>query len=315
MRCEEMLRELVTREVDHIYASTIRGRPDMWNAKLWSRVYGFKQGGEGMATKKNDCTRDKFFQKLNPKYGYFVKNCKDERERRMLAFLVLIFSPEKPYNITLTLATTLFLAYSEKKVVDWGSIIGELVHRLATNTKRGQPSYVGPFFFHLYAHENLLTDEEEIQWIGHQIMRELQTIDSEPEMGQEYSTEEDAAKFSNEERPVSKKMKLMLENLATRTRSATKHEGGGTSTFTLEDNPVEPIIRDLEGVRSRITEYERQMSTGGGTCGQPSAAEFGCRHTRGNPRSARLRELECKVDHLIMENRKATEQVRKLKAE
>ena len=40
----------------------------------------------------------------------------------MLAFLVPIFSPEKPYNITLTLATTLLLAYSEKKVVDWGSI-------------------------------------------------------------------------------------------------------------------------------------------------------------------------------------------------
>jgi hypothetical protein len=31
-----------------------------------------------------------------------VKDCKDERERRILAFLVPIFSPEKPYNITLT---------------------------------------------------------------------------------------------------------------------------------------------------------------------------------------------------------------------
>ena len=123
----------------------------------------------------------------------------------MLAFLVPILSPEKPYNITLTLATTLLLAYSEKKVVDWGSIIGELVHRLATNTKRGQPSYIGHFLFHLYAHENLLTDEEETQWTGHQIMRELQTTDSEPEMGQEYSKEEDAADFNNKERPMSKK--------------------------------------------------------------------------------------------------------------
>ena len=96
-----------------------------------------------MATKREDCTRDKFSQRLDPKYGYFVKNCNDERERRMLAFLVPIFSPEKPYNITLTLATTLLLAYSEKKVVDWGSIIGELVHKLATNTKCGQPSYIG----------------------------------------------------------------------------------------------------------------------------------------------------------------------------
>jgi hypothetical protein len=88
-----------------------------------------------MATMKEDCTRDKFSQKLDPKYGYFVKNCKDERLRRMLAFLVPILSPEKPYNITLTLAITLLFAYSEKKVVDW--IVGTPV---AANTKRGQPS-------------------------------------------------------------------------------------------------------------------------------------------------------------------------------
>ena len=60
VRSEDMVRELVTREVDRIYASTIRGRPNRWNAKLWSRVYGFEHGGEGMATKREDCTRDKF---------------------------------------------------------------------------------------------------------------------------------------------------------------------------------------------------------------------------------------------------------------
>jgi hypothetical protein len=43
----------------------------------------------------------------------------------MLVFLIPILSPEKPYNITLTFTTTLLLAYSEKKVVDWGCIIGE----------------------------------------------------------------------------------------------------------------------------------------------------------------------------------------------
>jgi hypothetical protein len=65
------------------------------------------------------------------------------------------------------ISTTLLLAYSEKKVVDWGSIIGELVHKLATNTKRGQPSYIGPFLFYLYAHGNLLTNEEETQWTSY----------------------------------------------------------------------------------------------------------------------------------------------------
>ena len=44
VRCEEMVRELVTGEVDQVYAFTIRGRLDRWNAELWSRVYEFKQG-------------------------------------------------------------------------------------------------------------------------------------------------------------------------------------------------------------------------------------------------------------------------------
>ena len=64
------------------------------------------------------------------------------------------------------------------------------MHKLATNTKRGHSSYIGPFLYHLYAHGNLLTDEEEIQWTSHQFMRELQTTDSEPEMGHEGSKEE-----------------------------------------------------------------------------------------------------------------------------
>jgi hypothetical protein len=120
------------------------------------------------------------------------------------------------------------------------------VHKLATNTKRGQPSYIGPFLFHLYAHGNLLTDEKEIQWTSYQFMRELQTTDSEPEMGHEGSKEEDVVELSNEERSVTKKRKLMLGNHTTRTRSATKPVGCGTTTFPLEDNPVDAIIRDLE---------------------------------------------------------------------
>ena len=85
VRSEDMVRELVTGEVDRVYASTIRGRPDRWNAELWGNVYRFKQGGKGMATKREDYTRDKFSLRLDPKYGYFVKDCKEKRERRMLA--------------------------------------------------------------------------------------------------------------------------------------------------------------------------------------------------------------------------------------
>ena len=77
-------------------------------------------------------------------------------------------------------------------------------------------------------------------------MRKLQTTNSAPEMGHEGSKKEDVVEFSNEERPVTKKRKLMLGIHATRTRSATKPVGGETFTFPFEDNPVDFIIRDLE---------------------------------------------------------------------
>ena len=93
VQCEEMVRELVIGEVDQVYASTMRGRPDRWNAELWSKVYGFKQGGEGMATKKEDCTRDKLSKKLNPKYGYFVKKLQGRERKKDISFLGTHFEP------------------------------------------------------------------------------------------------------------------------------------------------------------------------------------------------------------------------------
>ena len=267
-----------------------------------------------MATNREDCTRDKFSQRLDPKYGYFVKDRKDERKRRMLAFLVPIFSPEKSYNITLTLGITLLFVYSEKKVVDWGSIIGEFVHKLATNIKRGQPSYIGPFLFHLYAHENLLTDKEDTQWTSHQFMRKLQITDLELEMGHEGSKKKDGVELRNEEWSVTKKRKLMLGNRATRTMSATKPVGGGTSTFPLEDNPVDSIIRDLEGVRSRIAEYELQMQQVSELLGNPPWKNLVAAIQKVIHNLRRLQELERKVDHLTAKKWRTAKRVWKLEA-
>ena len=100
-------------------------------------------------------------------------------------------------------------------------------------------------------------------------MRELQTTDSEREMDQKHSKEEDVVELSDEERPVFENGKLIGGNLAMRTRSAVKAAGGRMSTFTLEDNSVDSIIRDLEGMRSRIMEYELQMQQVGKMVGNP----------------------------------------------
>ena len=138
-------------------------------------------------------------------------------------------------------------------------------------------------------------------------MRQLQTTDSKPKMGHEGSKEEDVVELSNEERPVTKKWKLMLGIRATRTRSATKTVEDGTSTFPLEDNPVDSIIRDLEGVRSRIASYMLQMQQVGEMVGNSPRESLvaAIREAIENP--CRLRELERKVDHLTTKKRKTTE--------
>ena len=121
--------------------------------------------------------------------------------------------------------------------------------------------------------------------------------------------------FSNEVRTVTKKQKLILGNQLTRTRSATKSVGGGTSIFTLVDNPVDVIIRDLEGVRSRMAEYELQMrQIGKLVCNIPRKSLIAAvQEAIQDPRW--LRELEWKVNHLTTEKLKTAERVRKLEAE
>jgi hypothetical protein len=100
-----------------------------------------------------------------------------------------------------------------------------------------------------------------------------------------------------------------------RTKSATKPRGGGTSTFTLEDSPVDSIIRDLEGVRSRIAEYELQMQQVGELVGNPPRESLVTAIQENIQDPSRLRELERKVNHLNAKNRKTTEQLRKLEVE
>ena len=126
-------------------------------------------------------------------------------------------------------------------------------------------------------------------------------------MGREDSKEEDIVELSNEERPMIKKRKLMLENRATRTRSATKHAWGGTSTFTLEDNPVDAIICDLEGVWSRIADYELQMKQVRILVGNPPKKSLVAAIQEAIQDPRRLRELERRVNHHTADKRRTAE--------
>ena len=137
IRHERVVKELVSGEVPAEFINTIRARPEEWTPDLWGRVYGFEQGGEGLATRKEDYTQGKFASKIDSKAGYLIEDCRNDRERRVLAFLVPILNPEKPYSVTLTMASTLLLAMAKKRKVNWGQLVRDLVQRVVLITRKG----------------------------------------------------------------------------------------------------------------------------------------------------------------------------------
>ena len=78
---------------------------------------------------------------------------------------------------------------------------------------------------------------------------------------------------------------------------------------------MDAIIRDLEGVRSRMTEYKLQMRRIGELVGNPPQESLVAAVQDAIQDARRLRELERKVDHFTAEKRKTPERARKLEAE
>ena len=71
-----------------------------------------------------------------------------------------ILNPEKPKRVTLTMANTLFGAFSGVRPVNWGLIIHEIMTRGISQIGK-KPSYISPFFMHLYAYHGCTTVDED----------------------------------------------------------------------------------------------------------------------------------------------------------
>ena len=56
-----------------------------------------------MANQTDRFVEGKFLHKVDPKDGFSVKDCRNDRERRMLEFLLPIVHPNKPTRVTRTL--------------------------------------------------------------------------------------------------------------------------------------------------------------------------------------------------------------------
>ena len=116
-REERMVKEILSK-ISNQFDGTIRGVPHKWTEELWRGVYGFRPGGSGMASRKDDFVHGRFQGPASPKDGYAVEDCIDERHRRLLQFLVPILHPEKPTRMTISLGNTIFGALTGERKVD-----------------------------------------------------------------------------------------------------------------------------------------------------------------------------------------------------
>ena len=117
LRMEELVVELLG-EKDNRWHGTMRQAPEKWTAKEWRKVYGFAREGEGMASRIDRFIDGKFSERVNPKDGYAIVDCKEPRARKVLEFLVPLLYPEKPMRVTITVGNTIFGALSGERSVD-----------------------------------------------------------------------------------------------------------------------------------------------------------------------------------------------------
>ena len=169
LKNEDFIRQFVLireqkMERRNIFDTTIRDRPEEWTAGIWREVYDFAPGGGGMANRTDLYIEGNFRNEADPKDGYPVRDCRDERERRVLEFLVPIVHPDKPTRVTRTLGNTIFGALGRNRTVDWAIIFMELVNRLVGRVGKAKPTPICPFLYHLYECKGLLTEEEETDY-------------------------------------------------------------------------------------------------------------------------------------------------------
>ena len=80
LKDEEMVGELLTAQTTE-WQKTVCALSTTWTAKMWAAVYGFPEGGEGMAGRTDKHAVGKFCNPINPKDGYPVTDCTNLREK------------------------------------------------------------------------------------------------------------------------------------------------------------------------------------------------------------------------------------------
>ena len=164
LKREQLVRELLQPERPNIFNGTIRDRPQLWTADLWRNTYQLPRGGSELSNRMEGHHEGRFMHQVDPKDGYSVSDCRVDRHRRLLEFLVPIVHPDKPTRVMITIGNTIFSALDGGREVDWGVVFQDMAQRLAKGVGKPKPTPICPFFFHLYKGQGLLTVDEELDY-------------------------------------------------------------------------------------------------------------------------------------------------------
>jgi len=149
--------------VPNQYERMMRGRLVEWTADVWTEVYNFWKAELGKANRNDKFCFGRFRNQAHNKEGYAISDCRVERHKRGLEFLIPILYPERPTRVTITMANTIFGAL-ENRPTHWGIVIAEVVGKLADHIGRNKNSVITPYLFHLYHHHDLLNVQELVQY-------------------------------------------------------------------------------------------------------------------------------------------------------
>jgi len=115
LRSDEMVQELIIGVLNQ-YELTVRGQSATWNEDIWTDVYEFKKTRSGLAFQIDKYANGKFLNPVNTKERYAISDCRNDRHRRVLEFLISILYSEKCTRVTVTVANTIFGALEDRVV-------------------------------------------------------------------------------------------------------------------------------------------------------------------------------------------------------
>ena len=162
-----------------------------------------------MANRTDKFVEGKFLHEVDPKDGFPVRECRNDREHRVLEFLVPIVHSDKPIWITRTLENTIFGALEGDRPVDWMKIFMDLVNRLVGGAGKSKPTPIYPFFYHLYKSHSLLTEEEETDY---RVAQELTWYRITPDRDAESELESEGVKIITVPAPIVQKPAMVPAN-------------------------------------------------------------------------------------------------------